>query len=173
MRTRFQGIPLEISAVPGDQVPRPVDPLPADIDPGIARGDPSEPGVHTVRIKHPSFVRSDQGTCGLPLAKPQPGSGCAGRLETQRRNPTTIHHDDWAAGKPVAIVDDDVRIALTLDENEMGTDHGALSLRACSDSQCPGNLAAQGGAPKPKLVDRARQRQGLETGHGKVFNKAK
>jgi hypothetical protein len=125
-----------------------------------------------VPIEHPGFVRSDQGTCGLPLAKTQPGSGRAGRLDSQWRNPTTIRHDYWAAGKPVAIVDDDVRIALTLDGNEMGTEHGAPPLRACPDSQRPSNLAAQGGAPKSKLVDRARQRQGLKTGHGKIFNQA-
>jgi len=66
-----------------------------------------------------------------------------------------------------------VRIALTLDRNQVRAHHAAAPLRPRADPKRTGDLATQGRASQPEFIHRPRQRERLKSGYGKIFNQAK
>ena len=86
-------------------------------------------------IERHRIFRADQGEGWLPIAKPDPGIRRIGSFKPGRWNPSRIGHGDWPPGKPVAIVDNDVTIALSLDLCKVRADHAAASLRPWTYSQ--------------------------------------
>ena len=72
--------------------------------------------------------------------------------------------------EPVAIIDYQVRIALTLDGNQVRANHSSPPLWSWPDPERLGILASQRGAPEPEFVNRSRQCQRLEPGGGEIFN---
>ena len=95
-----------------------------------------------------------------------------GGLETRGRHPAAVRHDDRPPRQPVAVVDDQVRITLALDGNQVRPNHRPPPLRSGPDAERPGDLAAQRGATEPEVVDRPRQGERLEAGDGEIFNEA-
>jgi hypothetical protein len=68
------------------------------------------------------------------------------------------------------IIDYQVRIALTLDGNQVRANHPSPPLWSWPDPERLGNLASQRGAPEPEFVNRSRQCERLEPGGGEIFN---
>ena len=166
-------IALDVGSIAGHQIPGAKDPFTAHVDPRVLRGDPVKPGVNPVGIERHRIFRADQGEGWLPIAKPDPGIRRIGSFKPGRWNPSRIGHGDWPPGKPVAIVDNDVTIALSLDLRKVRADHAAASLRPWTYSKSAGDLGTQGRAPQPEFVHRTRQRERLEPRDGYIFDQAK
>jgi hypothetical protein len=66
-----------------------------------------------------------------------------------------------------------VRIALTLDRNQVRAHHAAAPLRPRADPKRISDLATQSRASQPEFIHRPRQRERLKSGYGKIFNQAK
>ena len=122
-------------------------------------------GLSEIACSGPSKVKA-----GFPSQSPIEGPWKFGGFETGGRYPAAVRHDDRPPREPVAIIDYQVRIALTLDGNQVRANHSSPPLWSWPDPERLGILASQRGAPEPEFVNRSRQCQRLEPGGGEIFN---
>lgn len=118
-------------------------------------GHALEPRLHAEGLEADRVIRPDPRTGWLTITQADPRPEFVGRYESGWRYPATIGHHRRPSRQPVAIVDHDVRVALSLDINEVRANQATPTLRPWPHSQGSRNFARERGRAQEQFMDRA------------------
>jgi hypothetical protein len=132
-----------------------------------------KPGINAKGLEADGIIGPDQGAGRLAVTQGHPRPQLVRQYKISRRHPASIGDDDLPSCQPITVVDDRVRVTLTLNVDQVRANQTTPPLWSRPYSKGAGNLASERGRAHEKFMNRARQGQWLKGTDGEIFDETK